>query len=82
MYFVGRLGAARVVLLQDGEPTPDGTPVWNLAIQEVRAQDSHETPPPARRAPRQKSLFKAPEPAGRAPDPPSDRVDDLWRGDP
>ena len=33
-YFVGRLGAARVLLFDSGEKGDDGSPIWELYAQE------------------------------------------------
>ncbi len=33
-YFVGRLGAARILLFDSGETGDDGSPIWELFAQE------------------------------------------------
>ena len=56
-YFVGRLGAARVLLFQSRETADDGDPVWDLYLQEV--EDTRPRPVasemPARRPARSRS---------------------------
>ncbi len=34
-YFVGRLGAARILLFSTGEATEDGTPIWELLAEQA-----------------------------------------------
>jgi hypothetical protein len=34
-YFTGRMGGARVLLLRDQEAAEDGTPMWNLLVEQA-----------------------------------------------
>ncbi len=45
-YLLGRIGAARIVLLP-GDPTEDGTATWRLLVQERAAEADHATAAPA-----------------------------------
>jgi hypothetical protein len=33
-YLTGRLGAAKIAILKSSETTEDGTPIWNVLLQE------------------------------------------------
>src|SRR5258705_12545050 len=42
-YLTGRLGAAKVVVLKSSDTTDDGTPIWNVLLQEAPAKrDGHD----------------------------------------
>jgi len=45
-YFVGRLGLAKIVMFQ-GEDTDDGTPTWDLLIQQPSPKNENQQPRPA-----------------------------------
>jgi hypothetical protein len=48
-YFRGRLGAARVALLQTDEFGDDGAPIWNLIVQDAPTSDRPSSVAPDRR---------------------------------
>jgi hypothetical protein len=39
-YLTGRLGAAKIVVLKSSETTDDGTPIWNVLMQEAPPKQS------------------------------------------
>ena len=43
-YFTGRLGAARVLMFASGEAGDDGSPIWDLYVQEVEDKRSETRP--------------------------------------
>lgn len=90
-YMLGRLGAARIVLLP-GEPAEDGTATWRLLVQEgADAADGSRLPlaapaadrPPVAPARRQRRPYPTPRPDQAAGDGPplDDPLGDLWPGD-
>jgi hypothetical protein len=81
-YFAGRLGLARVTLLQ-GDPTEDGAPTWKLLLQQAPTANNGDAPRhPARRgrsaAPAARRRNSA-RPLQRGPGLPDDGVSDLYR---
>jgi len=77
-YLLGRLGAARIVLLP-GDPTEDGTATWRLLLQERAQATGQDSPQPGRRqrAPRRRLRGARQEPVADLPLL-NDGVDDLW----
>ena len=80
-YFVGRLGASKVILLKTQEISESGEAIWQLAVQQPAQSPARL---PAEAAQRAARLFgsrsrKAPPPTHAAPDVPDDPVGDLWR---
>jgi len=53
VYFAGRLGAAKVVLLRSKDTGDDGSPIWNLLASEApqKRQDTQEPARPSHPAP-------------------------------
>ncbi len=43
-YFVGRLGAARILLFSTGETTEDGTPIWELLAEQAEERPTTAKP--------------------------------------
>jgi hypothetical protein len=74
-YLSGFLGKAKLIGFK-GEPTADGTPTWNLFVQEQEPKAEAERKPSPRPA--------KPQQPERQPDDPfySDAIDDIGRGDP
>ena len=56
-FLEGRLGLAKVLLLQSNKSDEDGNPVWNLCLQEFPREDV------ARPAASKSSIFSAAKPA-------------------
>jgi hypothetical protein len=86
-YYTGRLGKARVILLKDREPSPDGTPTWSLFLtpagDTARPSASRQAEPTGPRrdgARHSRQSFRKPPPAGDAEPAPNDPIDDLWPG--
>lgn len=50
-YFTGRWGSARINILKSRETADDGTPIWEVLLQEVPATQTTES----RRTPREKA---------------------------
>ena len=44
-YFVGRFGAARILLFSTGEATEDGTPVWELLAEQAEERQANGSRP-------------------------------------
>ena len=44
-YFVGRFGAARILLFSTGETTEDGTPVWELLAEQAEERQANGSRP-------------------------------------
>jgi hypothetical protein len=80
-YFAGRLGRARISLLQ-GEPSPDGTPTWRLLLQQApETSSSIAAAPPWKPPSRPRSHRRngaAPHKSDAGPALPNDDVSDLW----
>jgi len=54
VFFAGRMGSARLVLLRSKDVGDDGAPIWNLIVQQAeqkqhQAQAEREGPPPPKR---------------------------------
>ena len=64
-YFVGRLGAARVLLFQSRETADDGGAIWDLYLEEVPERTDTRPRPVAGEMP-------ARRPARTRPEPPAD----------
>jgi len=79
-YYVGRLGLARLTLLQ-GDDADDGTPTWKLMVQQAPAANAAALAPSqgaTLRGGRRRVLSNAqPRDLGSA-DLPNDPVGDLW----
>jgi hypothetical protein len=78
-YFVGRLGAAKVIFLKTQETSESGEAVWQLSVQQPAQSPARAPAEAVQRAARlfgPRSRMKAPRPTHDAPDVPDDRVDD------
>jgi hypothetical protein len=80
-FLEGRLGLAKVLLLQSNKSDEDGNPIWNLCLQEIPREDI------ARPAASSPSIFSAAKPAPIAAREENgkvfefdDNIDDLWPG--
>jgi hypothetical protein len=88
-FLEGRLGLAKVLLLQSNKSDEDGNPIWNLCFQEIPREDiarpAASSPsifaPPANVPPiaaKRKASPKRSEPAESEPYPFNDNIDDLF----
>lgn len=83
-YLEGRLGLAKVLLLQANKHDEDGNPLWNLCLQEFPRDDTQKpaaanvTPIAAER--KASPSPKRKEPAEIEPYPFDDNIDDLFPG--
>ena len=86
-YFVGRFGAARILLFSTGETTEDGTPIWELLAEQAEERQANgsrpartSSPAPAPRQDRQPGLpldrAQATDGRGRRSAGPSEAADD------
>ena len=88
-YLEGRLGLAKVLLLRSNKSDEDGSPIWNLCLQEFPRDDTQK--PAAARpsifapsanvlpiAAERKPSPSRKEPAEIEPFPFDDNIDDLW----
>ena len=64
-YFAGRLGYAKIVVLKSDRTAEDGTPVWDVLVQEVPLNGKHQKPERAAAA----------DPKSKAHEQPASRVD-------
>ena len=58
-YFVGRIGLAKVAVLKSKEVAEDGSPMWNVLLQEASSEP--------RRKPEVKEVLQPQAPAEAAP---------------
>jgi hypothetical protein len=62
-YFAGRLGYAKIVVLKSDRTAEDGTPIWDVLMQEAPLNGKHQK---SDRAPAGKASSETPEkPANR-----------------
>jgi hypothetical protein len=87
VYYTGRLGKARIVLLEDREPSPDGTPTWSLFLTPAgdtarpsAPRQAEPTGPRRDGARPPRNALRKPPPAGAGEPAPNDPIDDLWPG--
>jgi hypothetical protein len=80
-YFVGRLGLARITLLQ-GDAAEDGTATWRMLLQEApKSQASTDRQPRNASRPRAPGPRRRPAASPTAGAPmPDDSIADLWAG--
>lgn len=79
-YYVGRLGAAKIVILKNRDRQGDQDPSHILFVTEPagRARTAPEPAPRRRSAPRRQRQYHDLAAPVAADQPLSDRVDDLW----
>jgi hypothetical protein len=65
-YFTGRLGLAKLVMFP-GDATADGTPTWNLLIQQPPPKAEAQQQPPRAPQATHPSATNTPSPAPRRP---------------
>ncbi len=68
-YFTGRLGAARLLLFRNKEDAEDGSPIWNVFVQDVPEQRTEARP------------VQGELPVNRRQDGRQGREDSRWRQD-
>ena len=74
-YFVGRLGAARVLLFPSRETADGGDPVWDLYLQEV--EEVRPRPVAGEMPARRPARVRPEPPADDGHDFPDDPLDDV-----
>jgi hypothetical protein len=77
IYLVGRLGAAKILLLP-GDNTPDGQATWRVLLGEATPKSAVVKPQPRPSSQARSRVRRPAAPSAAGPPLPDDDISDLW----